>query len=112
MSISATPSTLSLANRFLEEYAAKHNVAGEILKDVPDAVFEVRSKSDRWVTVFARVVDWLDAGARIGILLDEPSGSASVYRSDELPQIFHNGDELVIPDVLPGFAVPVRRFFE
>jgi hypothetical protein len=35
-----------------------------------------------------------------------------VYRPEELQQIFHNGDELVVPEILPGFAVAVRRFFE
>jgi hypothetical protein len=30
-----------------------------------------------------------------------------------LPRRFHNGDTLTLPeDVLPGFAVPVAKFFE
>lgn len=37
------------------------------------------------------------------------TASASVYRADELQQIFHNGDELTLPDVLSGFALPVSR---
>jgi hypothetical protein len=45
-------------------------------------------------------------------VLDAASTSASVYRALELQQIFHNGDELVLPDVLPGFLVAVRRLFE
>ena len=83
-----------------------------LLSVLPDLVIEVRSKSDRWNAVFAKVIEYLDAGVRVVIVLDEPSATASVYRSDEIQQIFHNGDELVVPDVLPGFAVPVRRFFE
>jgi hypothetical protein len=46
------------------------------------------------------------------IVLDAVSASASVYRAAELQQIFHNSDELVVPDVLPGFAVVVSRLFE
>ncbi|MSU78634.1 MAG: Uma2 family endonuclease [Gemmataceae bacterium] len=83
-----------------------------LLDILPDMVIEVRSKSDRWNAVFAKVIEYLNAGVRVVVVLDEPSATASVYRSDEIQQIFHNGDELVIPDVLPGFAVPVRRFFE
>jgi len=41
-----------------------------------------------------------------------PTTSASVYRNDEFQQIFDNGDDLVLPDVLPGFKVPVRKLFE
>ncbi|MFO0810857.1 MAG: Uma2 family endonuclease [Gemmataceae bacterium] len=61
--------------------------------------------------MFAKVVEYLDVGVRVVVLLDPKTESASVYRADELQQIFHNGDELTIPDVLPGFAVPVRRLF-
>ena len=83
-----------------------------LLPILPDLIVEVRSKSDRWNAVFAKVIEYLDAGVRVVIVLDEPSCSASVYRAEEIQQIFHNGDDLVVPDVLPGFAVPVRRFFE
>lgn len=94
------------------ERLPKGKVPEGVLPIVPDAIFEVRSKSDRWNAVFAKVVEYLNAGVRVVVLLDEPSCSASVYRADEIQQVFHNGDELVVPDVLPGFAVPVRRFFE
>jgi hypothetical protein len=46
------------------------------------------------------------------IVLDSASTSASVYRDNEFQQIFRNGDELVIPDLLPGFAVQVAGLFE
>jgi len=34
------------------------------------------------------------------------------YRPDDIQQIFDNGDELTLPDILPGFAVPVKKFCE
>jgi hypothetical protein len=37
----------------------------------------------------------------------------AVYRQAEgFARRVTDGDELTLPDVLPGFAVPVRRFFE
>jgi hypothetical protein len=45
-------------------------------------------------------------------VLDPELESAAVFRADEYPMRFHHGDEVTIPDVLPGFAVPVKRFFE
>jgi Uma2 family endonuclease len=78
----------------------------------PDLIVEVRSPSEGWTTLFAKVVEYLQAGVRVVIVLDEPTGTASVYRPDELQQIFHNGDALVVPDVLPGFSVLVQRLFE
>jgi Uma2 family endonuclease len=78
----------------------------------PDLVIEVRSPSDGWNEVFIKVGECLSAGVRVVVVLDMTTLSASVYRTDEFQQIFDNGDELTIPDVLPGFAVAVRKFFE
>jgi hypothetical protein len=35
-----------------------------------------------------------------------------VCRQKELQQMFDNGDELTVPDLLPDFVVPVRMLFE
>jgi hypothetical protein len=94
------------------ERLPKGKVPDGLLPVQPDLLVEVRSPSERWTEVFARVVEYLHAGVRVVIVLDEPTATASVYRPDELQQIFHNGDALVIPDVLPGFSVPVLRLFE
>jgi Uma2 family endonuclease len=77
----------------------------------PDLVVEVRSPSDSWSEIFTKVGEYLGAGVRAVVVLDAVTASASVYRAEELQQIFHNSDELVVPDLLPGFAVPVRRLF-
>jgi Uma2 family endonuclease len=94
------------------ERLPKGKVPEGILPVVPDVIVEVRSPSERWTVLFAKVVEYLQAGVRAVIVLDEPTGTASVYRPDELQQIFHNGDSLAVPDVLPGFSVPVKRLFE
>jgi hypothetical protein len=48
---------------------------------------------------------------RVVVVLDPKTATASVYRPEELQQIFHNSDPLVLPDVLHGFSVPVDRLF-
>ena len=40
------------------------------------------------------------------------TASASVFRDDHRQDIFEKEETLVIPDVLPGFSVLVRKFFE
>jgi Uma2 family endonuclease len=94
------------------ERLPKGKVPPGLLPEVPDLVIEVRSPSDRWGELFAKVGEYLEAGVRVVIVLDEATATASVYRSEELQQIFHNGDALVVPDVLPGFSVPVQQLFE
>jgi Uma2 family endonuclease len=84
----------------------------DLLPDPPDLVVEVRSPSDTWTKAFAEVIEYLEAGVRVVVLIDPDTATASVYRPDELQQIHDNGDELTLPDVLPGFSVPVKKFFE
>ncbi len=36
----------------------------------------------------------------------------SIHRKNEIDVRFHNGDTVTIPDILPGFAEPVKAFFE
>lgn len=90
----------------------KGKIPDGLLPVQPDLVVEVRSPWERWNDLFAKVVEHLQAGVRVVIVLDEPTATASVYRADELQQIFHNGDALVVPDVLPGFSVPLPRLVE
>lgn len=94
------------------ERLPKGEVPEGLLPVSPDLVVEVRSPSDSWGGIFTKVGEYLNAGVRAVVILDAATFSASVYRAEELQQIFHNGDELVIPELLPGFAVPVRRFFD
>lgn len=89
----------------------KGEVPEGLLEIVPELVVEVRSPSDRTEDIAGKVGEYLRAGVRVVLLLDPPAASATVYRVDEFPQTFHNGDELKLPDVLPGFVVSVSRLF-
>jgi Uma2 family endonuclease len=78
----------------------------------PDLVVEVRSPSDRIKDVSAKAYEYLEAGVGAVLVLDPDTESAAVFRPDELPQRFSNGDEVSLADVIPGLAVPARAFFE
>jgi Uma2 family endonuclease len=79
---------------------------------VPELIFEVRSPTNRWPRVLAKVSDFLEAEISIVCVLDQVSETLQVYRSEELPRTLHGDDELYLPDVLGDFRVAVRRFFE
>ena len=78
----------------------------------PELVIEVKSPSDRWAKVLSKISEYLEAGVCVVIVLDPETESASIHRQDELHQLCHNGDVLTLPDVLPGFSVPVKKFFD
>ena len=77
-----------------------------------ELVVEVRSPSDSILDMTNKATEYLTAGVKVVMVLDPDTESAAVFREDELPHRFHNGDELTLPDILPGFAVPVAKFFE
>ena len=82
-----------------------------VIPTPPDLVIEVRSPSERWTKVFAKVVEYLDAGVRVACLVDPATETLSVYREDEIQQILTVDDDFTLPDILPEFRVRVGQFF-
>jgi Uma2 family endonuclease len=78
----------------------------------PDLVAEVRSPTDRISQLTDKATEYLRAGVKVVVVIDPSVRTVAVFRDEELPFRLANGDELTLPDVLPGFAVPVARFFE
>jgi Uma2 family endonuclease len=78
----------------------------------PELIVEVRSPSDRWPKILAKVAEYLEAGVLAVVVLDDDSRTALLSMADQAPRRLGPDDELTIPEILPGFAVPVRRFFE
>ena len=77
----------------------------------PDFVVEVRSPSDRWNQLMAKAAEYLAAGVRVAVVVDPAGRSIHVFRDSHAPQVLGPGDTLTLPDVLPGFAMPVARLF-
>jgi len=77
----------------------------------PELTVEVRSPSNTWTTIFGKVGDHLAAGVTAVLVLDPDGMTASVYRASG-QVIHHTGDQLDLADVMPGFKLPVARFFE
>jgi Uma2 family endonuclease len=83
-----------------------------VLEIAPDLVIEIRSPSDRMKAINEKVHEYLDAGVTVVMVVDPSIESMGVFRADELPFRFHNGDTVTLPEVLPGFSAPVKAFFE
>ncbi len=77
-----------------------------------ELVVEVRSPFNTIREMTLKADEYLEAGVKVVLIVEPETASVGVFRSEELPQRFHNGDVLELPDVLPGFAVPVKQFFE
>lgn len=79
--------------------------------EMPELVVEVRSKSDRWPGVLAKAAEYLNAGVSVVVVLDDDRAEAHVVTADR-NQVLGLDEELTFPEILPGFSVAVRRFFE
>lgn len=81
------------------------------LAAVPELVFEVRSSTDRWRGVLAKVAECLNAGVSVVCVLDDATETAHVYTDDQPVRMLTADQTLTLPDVLPEFQVVVGRFF-
>jgi len=79
--------------------------------EMPELVVEVRSKSDRWPGVLAKAADYLNAGVSVVVVLDDDRATAHVVTADRY-RVLGPEEELTFPEILPGFSVAVRRFFD
>jgi Uma2 family endonuclease len=77
----------------------------------PDLVVEVVSPSDSASDVNEKVLDYLEAGARLVWICYPNSRSIEVHRPGGDSRILSAGDEISGENVLPGFACPVASFF-
>src|SRR5438876_2519721 len=81
------------------------------LSVAPELVFEVRSPGNRWREILTKVAEYLAAGVLRVCVLDEQTETITVYSPDEPEVKLTRDQELVLPDILPGFGVRVDRFF-
>ena len=58
------------------------------------------------------MAEYLEAGVTVVVVLDGEPPTARVFRADGTTRELGPDDELTVPDLLAGFSVPVRRFFE
>jgi Uma2 family endonuclease len=77
----------------------------------PDLAVEVISPSDSYEEVEAKVLDWLEAGTRMVIVVNPRLRNVSVYRGRSDIRILSEHDTLDGSDVLPGWSVKVAEIF-
>jgi Uma2 family endonuclease len=78
----------------------------------PELVVEIRSPGDRWKDTLQKVAEYLQADVLTVLVVDPELRHVNVYSANSEPQTLTDRDELRLPDVLPGFEVPVNELFE
>jgi Uma2 family endonuclease len=108
------PDTLRGADVLFVSYERlpKGPVPDGVLDVIPELVVEVVSPSDLWTELLGKAEEYLTAGVKVVVILDPKTETASVYRPGVNQNVFRRADTLSVPDVLPGFSVPVAKLFE
>lgn len=77
----------------------------------PDLMVEVKSPTDRIHELQAKIDEFLAQGTVVGILVDPEARTVEIRRSQQDQMILRDGDTLTIPDLLPGWQVPVSELW-
>lgn len=80
----------------------------------PDLIFEVLSPDDCTREMTVKVGEYLAAGVRAVVLVNPEKTTVTIYRpDDERPATMLRDEETFsLPEILPGWELPVSRFFE
>ena len=77
----------------------------------PDFLVEVVSPGDLYTEVEEKVWDWLDAGARMVVVVNPRGQSVRVHLSHTETFVLTEQDTLDGSNVLPGWKLPVAEIF-
>jgi Uma2 family endonuclease len=78
---------------------------------VPDLTVEIKSQSDRIKPLREKIESFLELGARVGILIDPDKQTVTIHRSTTEPVVLTDGDILTIPELFPGWEVPISELW-
>jgi Uma2 family endonuclease len=76
----------------------------------PDFVIELRSKSDSLTILQAKMEEYLDAGIRLGWLINPQQQEVYIYRPEQEVEVVKLPATLLGEGVLPGFYLELERF--
>ena len=92
-------------------YSAIENEIG-YLPLAPDLAIEVLSPNDRFSRVESKAIAWLEAGCKLVLLLDPEAETVHAYRSRSQIDLFRKEEILDCSDVVAGWSIAVKEFFQ
>jgi len=93
------------------------------LSVVPELIVEIKSSRDRLRELEEKIALFLDQGVQVGLLIDPDTHTVRVYRASGLSKdaesgetisqgtTLHDGDSLSIPDLFPGWEIPITSLW-
>lgn len=77
----------------------------------PDLMVEVKSASDSIPPLEKKIQIFLELGTQVGILIDPDKLIVTVYRSTGEAIVLTENDTLTIPELFPGWELPISEIW-
>lgn len=77
----------------------------------PDLMVEVKSPTDNLTKLETKILNFLAVGTRVGILINPDDRTVKVYRAEQEAVMLQDEELLTVPDLLPGWEVPVSELW-
>jgi Uma2 family endonuclease len=77
----------------------------------PDLMVEVKSPTDKIDDLQNKIDEFLAQGTVAGILVNPENRTVEIRRANQTPIALGDGDLLTVPDLLPGWEVPVSELW-
>jgi Uma2 family endonuclease len=74
---------------------------------VPDLMVEVKSPTDSFQKLREKIKVFLELGSKVGILINPESRWVELHRSGQTAVTLKDSDVLAVPELLPGWEVPI-----
>jgi Uma2 family endonuclease len=74
----------------------------------PDFVLELMSPSDSLSVVQAKMQEYMDAGVKLGWLINRKSGRIEIYRQGQTKEVLEFPTSLSGEEILPGFVLDLQ----
>ncbi|MDQ3459074.1 MAG: Uma2 family endonuclease [Deinococcota bacterium] len=79
--------------------------------EAPDLAVEVVSPSDRYNEVEEKVLEWLEAGTAMVLVVNPKTRTVTMYRSRHDVHVLTEEDVIDGADIVPGWTLPVSDLF-
>jgi len=90
----------------------KGKAATGFLRVPPELVVEVLAEDDTWTDIDEKIQDYHNTGVDMVWVADPQTRTVRVFPRAGTPSIVHDGSEIDGGEILPGFKVPIARFFD
>jgi len=74
-------------------------------------VVEIKSQSDRINPLEKKILNFIELGAQVGILIDPDEETVTLYRQTGEPIVLGNEDILTLPELFPGWELPISELW-